>query len=318
MPLCCVRQPDGECEGRNTVILATLQHVDDDAPVFVARFQNHGKWSHAEKVMMQDKALMDSIDAVSSRGKDVTNSHVAKGSRVGSVCRAESESSAKSASRAEFCDDDSNAKLSAYISLQPCHHSSSTRDISCTTDLFDWFVRELQPRRVSFDLIIAYPYRSHWRSSNMSREEMIELGARSLWGPRFHSKGNSSDRDAVAQAVQEISDDAQEKSLARAEELMRAARAGTCLLCSNSPNGFNVRSFQTQDWLLVTSYCDASVRDAWKRLEFPFTLERQNLRKLTDAWVGMLLDSYRSGRSSPSLPPHVSLASMSACQPCLV
>ena len=53
-------------------------------------------------------------------------------------------------------------RLRIYISLQPCHHSSSTIKISCTRDLFRFHESELLPRRVALELVVAYPYRSHW------------------------------------------------------------------------------------------------------------------------------------------------------------
>ena len=47
----------------------------------------------------------------------------------------------------------------------------------------------------------------------MTRAELIELGARTLFGPRFHSKGKISDRDAVVEAVERLADDAADRSL---------------------------------------------------------------------------------------------------------
>jgi len=87
--------------------------------------------------------------------------------------------------------------LTVHISLQPCHHSSSTREISCTRieehrtirshrsqpadaarlsltspraplpgtrDLFEWHASELVPKGVVFELVVAYPYRRCERS----------------------------------------------------------------------------------------------------------------------------------------------------------
>lgn len=45
----------------------------------------------------------------------------------------------------------------------------------------------------------------------MSRPELIELGARLLFGPRYHSKGNSNDREAVVTAVNRIGADAADR-----------------------------------------------------------------------------------------------------------
>lgn len=280
LPLCCLRHPDAECEGRNTVIVARLQRAGDASPCFVARFHNSGKWAHAERVMMDDarlgRALRHLDDA--PRGTDSAADEAA-----------------------------SRAVLTVYISLQPCHHSSSTPRISCTEDLVDWFTHELSPRRVELELAIAYPYRSHWRTANMERAEVLELGGRALWGPSFHSKGNAADRSRVAEAIQSISSTAEEEAIAQAEALMRAARDGTCLLCASAPQGFRSRGFCPDDWAYLLTLCDDAVREAWEQGAPPFTKERLWLRRHADEWTERLLDGYRGGVRSPSLPPMAAL-----------
>jgi hypothetical protein len=158
LPLCCVRVPGApECEGRNTVIVARLLDAAGGERL-VARYHNRSKMYHAEKVMMTDGALLGALRGLRGGG----------GGGSGG---------------------DGGGSLTVHISLQPYHHSSSTRETSCTRDLFEWFASELAPARVTLELVVAYPYRSHWEPARMARDELIELGARTLWGPRYHSKG---------------------------------------------------------------------------------------------------------------------------------
>lgn len=182
IPLCCVRQPHGECEGRNTVIVVRLRAADSrPAPAqaeLTARYHNRGKDHHAERVMMEDPTLLRAIRAFGEAA-------------VPAIPPGQPSSASGGGMQSPPA---GTAMLSVFISLQPCHHSSSTTQISCTSDLQRWHLRELQPRGIVLDLAIAYPYRSHWRPELMTHEELLELGARSLWGPRYHSKGSSSDR----------------------------------------------------------------------------------------------------------------------------
>ena len=263
LPLCCVRQPADECEGRNTVIVARL--LDRDSrPVLVARFHNRGKHHHAERVMMEDNRLLAAIrelgDAAAAGGDGDAAPPVA-------------------------------GTLSVLISLQPCHHSSSTVEISCTTDLFAYHARELAPRRLAFDLAIAYAYRSHWRHEDMAREELIELGARARWGPSFHSKSGvgrlTGDRRAVADAVEAISSGAADEAVSTAVDLLASARAGTRLLCARAPEGFSARAFAEDDWATLLSLADEGVRER-------FPPEAWATRARADAWTRELLDAYRS------------------------
>lgn len=210
LPLCCLRHP-GQCEGRNTVIVVRLDYHQSQRPPFVARYHNKDKHYHAERVMMEDASLLNAIQAV-----PLTDS----GTRA--------EGDEVVADSACVC------TLRVYISLQPCHYSSSSTEISCTLALFAFHKRELLPRRIALELIVVYPYRSHWRPGEltdhptmspsaarclrhlhptelMSHEELVELGARALYGPSFHSKGNCEDRASVAQAVKRMAVDAVDK-----------------------------------------------------------------------------------------------------------
>jgi len=154
-------------------------------PLLVARYHNKDKAHHAERVMMEDSTLLRAIRALTAvNGAE----EVGDG---GEKCLLRA-----TAARTGGGETPSSGKrhigiLSVFISMQPCHHSSSTRQISCTSDLQRWYASELLPHGIQLDLAIAYPYRTHWQVDNMSHEELLELGARSLWGPRFHSKGSS-------------------------------------------------------------------------------------------------------------------------------
>lgn len=147
LPLCCLRHPD-ECEGRNTVIVACLTDggtssaggdsdttIDTDAgpslppkpPLLLARYHNRDKNHHAERVMMEDWSLLAALRALpeQSGGQDVRR------------------------------------RLQVFISLQPCHHSSSTVEISCTEDLFSFHKLELLPRQVRLGCTRACPSHAH-------------------------------------------------------------------------------------------------------------------------------------------------------------
>ncbi|KAL1519825.1 hypothetical protein AB1Y20_023331 [Prymnesium parvum] len=251
LPLSCVRQPAGECEGRNTVIVAAL-HAAGDTP-FVARYHNEGREYHAERVMIEHAGLLAAVRA--ARG----------------------------------------GCLRVHISLQPCHHSSASRDISCTRALFAFHERELLPRGVALELVVAYPYRSHWDAEHMTRAELIELGARTLFGPRYHSNGNATDREAVVAAVERIGPDAADRAVEAARQLMESAREGTALLCRGAPHLFSVRAMGPEDWEWLVSLADGEVQAAWRDVadERWFTPERRKIRFAADAWTAALLDLYR-------------------------
>jgi pyrimidine deaminase RibD-like protein len=193
IPLCCVRQPHGECEGRNTVIVVHLcaggaaMSTPAAPPMLLARYHNRGKDHHAERVMMEDPTLLRAI-----RAFRVATASAGPPGQPGSASDPSTQSPPAHAGLQS--PPPCAATLTMYISLQPCHHSSSTTQISCTSDLQRWHRHELQPRGIALDLAIAYPYRSHWRPELMTQDELLELGARSLWGPRYHSKGSCSDR----------------------------------------------------------------------------------------------------------------------------
>ena len=65
---------------------------------------------------------------------------------------------------------------------------SSITEVPCTSEAVGnvsrFHSRTLQPLGIDFELCIAYPYRSHWQPDLMARDELIELGARSLFGGR--------------------------------------------------------------------------------------------------------------------------------------
>lgn len=147
LPLCCLRHP-GECEGRNTVIVARVDDGEAEKPLLIARFHNKNKDYHAERVMMEDAQLLASL-----RGMPLQDSN----------------SSATAVNKADGTNHEPHGatgrrRLLVYISLQPCHHSSSMKEISCTRDLFAFHQRELLPRQITFELVVAYPYRSHWEA----------------------------------------------------------------------------------------------------------------------------------------------------------
>ena len=137
LPLSCLRHP-GECEGRNTVIVARLDNGESEPPLFTARFHNKDKNHHAERVMMEDRSLLAALRALPPPPEASATDGGCEGRR-----------------------------LRVYISLQPCHHSSSTMQISCTRDLFRFHEAELLPRRVALELVVAYPYRSHWEPGTL-------------------------------------------------------------------------------------------------------------------------------------------------------
>ena len=129
LPLCCVRQPRAECEGRNTVIVARL--VDSSgAPVLLARFTNRDKHHHAELVMMQDHRVLAALHEL--RAQKVAE--LAGGEGAGGGGEGEGEAPVAA------------GRLTVYISLQPCHHSSGNTSLSCTEDLFTFHAAELAPR----------------------------------------------------------------------------------------------------------------------------------------------------------------------------
>ena len=122
LPLRCLRL-HGECEGRQTVIVARLQERASPTAGqwfdrFVGRFANRGKDHHAERVMMEDPRLSAALEA----------------------------------SPGEACE----RRLSVYISVQPCHHSSSNARISCTQGLLEWEARTLRPAATPMEVSIAY------------------------------------------------------------------------------------------------------------------------------------------------------------------
>eukprot|EP00310_Coccolithus_braarudii_P015676 CAMPEP_0183347234 /NCGR_PEP_ID=MMETSP0164_2-20130417/12117_1 /TAXON_ID=221442 /ORGANISM="Coccolithus pelagicus ssp braarudi, Strain PLY182g" /LENGTH=193 /DNA_ID=CAMNT_0025518625 /DNA_START=118 /DNA_END=700 /DNA_ORIENTATION=+ len=151
---------------------------------------------------------------------------------------------------------------------------------------------QLAPQQIELDLVIAYPYRSHWSVERMKREEQIELGARALWGPRFHSKGHRADRVAVTEAVEGISDDAADRAIEMAHTLLASAREGSRLLVGGSAEGFRVRAMRHSDWEFLVSLCDKDVRAAFSAAAPPFTGERLRSRWATDAWITSLFDEY--------------------------
>ena len=125
LPLRCLRL-HGECEGRQTVIVARLQErasptAGQWVDRFVGRFANRGKDHHAERVMMEDPRLAAALEA----------------------------------SQDEACE----RRLSVYISVQPCHHSSSNARISCTQGLLEWEARTLGPAATPMEVCIAYVHR---------------------------------------------------------------------------------------------------------------------------------------------------------------
>eukprot|EP00966_Prymnesium_polylepis_P151401 3498470-Prymnesium_polylepis.1 len=169
-------------------------------------------------------------------------------------------------------------------------------ETSCTRALFAFHTAELLPRRVALELVIAYPYRSHWEPTNMSRAELIELGARTLYGPRYHSKGKLSDRDAVVDAVDRIGADAADRAVETAHQLMRNAREGTAMLCGSAPPLFSTRAMVDADWDWLLGLTDADVQSAWRHGATDgrwFTPERRGVRRAADAWTAALLDKYR-------------------------
>ena len=121
LQLRCLRR-HGECEGRQTVIVARLQERTSPTAGqwfdrFVGRFANRGKDHHAERVMMEDPRLAAALEA-----------------GPGEACE---------------------RRLSVYISVQPCHHSSSNPRISCTRGLLEWEARTLRPASTSMEVCMT-------------------------------------------------------------------------------------------------------------------------------------------------------------------
>jgi hypothetical protein len=67
-----------------------------------------------------------------------------------------------------------NCTLTCYLTLQPCHFSSNRADKSCTLRLISFYQTFLQPNNIQFDLVIGYPYRTHWEI--LCKEEQERYG----------------------------------------------------------------------------------------------------------------------------------------------
>ena len=135
LQLRCLRR-QGECEGRQTVIVARLQERTSPTAGqwfdrFVGRFANRGKDHHAERVMMEDPRLAATLEA-----------------GPGEACE---------------------RRLSVYISVQPCHHSSSNPRISCTRGLLEWEARRLRPASTSMEVCMTAPTTSLTRTRTRTR-----------------------------------------------------------------------------------------------------------------------------------------------------
>ena len=305
LPLCCLRHP-AECEGRNTVIVARLDDGIEARPRLVARFHNKDKNHHAERVMMEDRKLLASLRLLSQGGGDGGGEAAAAVTEGKNGGDGGNGGGIDSVAKGEACQaSGSGARLRVYISLQPCHHSSSMVHISCTRDLIAFHERELLPRGVELELVVAYPYRSHWEPEHMSRAELIELGARTLFGPRYHSKGNKQDLESVVAAVDRIAPDAADRAVETAHQLMRSAREGTALLVSGAPPLFSTRAMGAADWDWLVGLADGSVQDAWRSPASAgtsthyFTSARQAVRRAADAWTASLFDRYRCHDADP-------------------
>ena len=286
LPLCCLRQ-HAECEGRNTVIVARL--TDREGRVlFVARFMNRDKQTHAERVMIEDSHLREAVErfAAENGGGGGGGSGVCGGSR----------GSGGSGTPGNI------GTLHAFISLQPCHHSSGNERLSCTRDLLAFHSRVLSPLGVAFELVIAYPYRSHWQPDLMARDELIELGARTLFGGRFHSSALGGQQSSVTAAVEALGPLAAEQALNTALTLLENAKEGARLLVRGAPEGFSTRSFTEADWRWIVSLCDKGVQDAYlgdlAAAGTLFTPERRETRAAADRWTQALLDGFRGAADS--------------------
>ena len=66
---------------------------------------------------------------------------------------------------------------------------------------------------MAFELVIAYPYRSHWQPDLMARDGLIELGARTIFGGRFHSSVLGGQQSSVPAAVEALGPLAAEQAL---------------------------------------------------------------------------------------------------------
>ena len=192
--------------------------------------------------------------------------------------------------RARACDGGGCAggTLSAFISLQPCHHSSGNESVSCTTDLIAYHARELAPRGVSLDLAIAYPYRSHWQPDLMSRDELIELGARSLWGHKFHSSVLA-DQAAVGKAVEALGDGAADEAVAAGARAARQCPRGRAAARARARR---LRGARLPRRRLAVAHRPLRRRRPRQRRADP---ERgaARTRAACDAWTQALLDGFR-------------------------
>ena len=105
---------------------------------------------------------------------------------------------------------------------------------------------------MAFELVIAYPYRSHWQPDLMARDGLIELGARTIFGGRFHSSVLGGQQSSVPAGVEALGPLAAEQALNTARTLLENAKEGARLLVRGAPEGFSTRSFTEADrrWIV--------------------------------------------------------------------
>lgn len=119
------------CRRKTVTCLARLRRAgerDDEASLF--RYDNRREAdgiAHAEAIMCRDRALLDALAA---------------------------------------CE---GGELTLFLTYQPCHYSGGHRQqskISCTNTVIHFHEHELQPRRISLHIRIAYVYRAHWQKEH--------------------------------------------------------------------------------------------------------------------------------------------------------
>lgn len=296
LPLCCLRQtaerPEAECEGRQTVIVARLRERTSvpDAPDeqwtdrFIARFSNRGRDYHAERVMMEDPRLGAALQAggATTDGHGGADGGGADGGGA-DVCRAECGGDGNNGGGGSGEDAAAPAReLNVYISVQPCHYSSSSARISCTQGLLDWEAAVLRPARVALRVCIAYPYRAHWDPANMSERELVEMGA-AILGSGYGRKDAAWDAKVDGWLADEAkAAPAKEAALTA----LRRAREGTSLLRRH------LRPLGPADWAFLASQADGSVGAALAARAAPLGDERLAARAKLDRFVGDFLDRF--------------------------
>ena len=288
LPLCCLQQcaerPLAECEGRQTVIIARLRERASPSATwvdrFVARFSNRGKDHHAERVMCEDAKLQAAL-----RGEPGGGSSHGGSSHGGSSHGGGAGGEADDVAGGEAEADDDGAELRqmcVYISVQPCHYSSSNATVSCTRRLLEWEAVVLRPAATALHVCMAYPYRAHWDPAHMADRELVEMGA-AILGSGYGKKDHTWDAKVDAW----LWDPAKAEPAKEAALLcLQRAREGTALLRRH------LRALGAADWAFLASLAEPEVGAALAARAAPLDDERLAARAKLDRFVGDFLDRF--------------------------